>query len=46
MPKCDFNKVFLKLYGNCTSAWVFYKFSAYFQNTSEELLLSGTGIFL
>ena len=34
MPKCDFNKVALQLYWNCTLAWVFScKFSAYFQNT-------------
>ena len=34
MPKCDFNKVGLQLYGNHTSAWVFScKFAAYFQNT-------------
>ena len=34
MPKCDFNKVALQLYWNCTSAWVFScKSAAYFQNT-------------
>ena len=34
MPKCNFNKVVLELYWNCTSAWVFScKFAAYFQNT-------------
>ena len=45
MAKCDFNKVALQLYWNCTSAWVFScKFAAFFQNTfykntSEWLLL-------
>ena len=34
MPKCDFNKVTLQLYWNCTSAWVIScKLAAYFQNT-------------
>ena len=34
MPKCDFNKVALKLYWNRASAWAFScKFAAYFQNT-------------
>ena len=34
MPKCDFNKIALQFYWNCTSAWVFYcKFAVYFQNT-------------
>ena len=33
MPKCDFNKNAKQLYGNRTSAWVFRKFAAYFQNT-------------
>ena len=34
MPKCDFNKVALKLYWNRTSTWVFsYKNVAYFQST-------------
>ena len=33
MPKCNFNKVALQLYWNCTSAWLFsYKFPAYFKN--------------
>ena len=40
MPKCDFNKVAKQLYSNRTLAWVFScKFAAYFQNTSEGLLL-------
>ena len=31
MPNCDFNKVALQLYWNCTSAWMFScKFAAYF----------------
>ena len=35
MLKYDFNKVFLELYGNHTSAWVFpCKFDAYFQNST------------
>ena len=34
IPKCDFNKVALQLYWNCTSPWVFScKFATYFQNT-------------
>ena len=34
IPKCDFNKVSMQLYWNCSSAWVFpCKFAAYFQNT-------------
>ena len=37
MPKCDFNKVALRLYWNRTSAWVFScKFAAYFQNIFSE----------
>ena len=37
MPKCDFNKVALQLYWNCTSAWVFScKYAAYFQNTFSQ----------
>ena len=45
MPECDFSKVALQLYWNCTSVWVFSsKFAAYFQNifsknTSGRLLL-------
>ena len=40
MSKCDFNKVALQLYLNHTLAYVFSnKFAAYFQNTSEWLLL-------
>ena len=32
MPRCNFNKVALPLYCNCTSAWVLScKFTAYFQ---------------
>ena len=33
MLKCDFNKVAKLLYCNHTTAWVFYKFAAYFQIT-------------
>ena len=33
MPKCDFNKVSLQLYWNCSSARVFSCSAAYFQNT-------------
>ena len=34
MPKCNFNKVALQLYGNLTLVWMFScKFAAYFQNT-------------
>ena len=34
MPKCNFNKVAMQLYGNLTLAWMFScKFAAYFQNT-------------
>ena len=34
MPKCDFSKVALQLYGNRTLAWVLScKFAAYFQDT-------------
>ena len=37
MPKCNFNKVALQLYWNCTSAWVFScKFAAYFPNTFSK----------
>ena len=37
MPKCDFNKVALQLYWNCTLAWVFScKFAAYFQTIFSE----------
>ena len=40
MPKCDFNKVAkqlaLQLYSNHTSACVFSKFTAYFQNASSK----------
>ena len=48
MPKCDFNKVALQLYGNLTSAWVFScKSAAYFQNKffQENLgtIISGIG---
>ena len=32
MPKCDFNKIAKQLYRNHTSARVFCKFAAYFQN--------------
>ena len=34
MPKCNFNKVFLRLYSNQNSAWVVSsKLAASFQNT-------------
>ena len=37
MPKCNFSKVAMQLYWNCTSAWVFSrKFAAYFQNTFSQ----------
>ena len=37
MPKCDFNKVALQLYGNRTLAWVFScEFPTYFQNTFSQ----------
>ena len=37
MSKCDFNKVALQLYWNCTSTWVFScKFAAYFQDTFSQ----------
>ena len=40
LSKCNFNKVAFQLYWNRTLAWVFSrKFAAYFQNTSEWLLL-------
>ena len=40
MPKGNFNKVALQLYWNRTSTWVSScKFAAYFENTSERLLL-------
>ena len=40
LSKCNFNKVAFQLYWNRTLAWVFSrKIAAYFQNTSEWLLL-------
>ena len=37
MPRCDFNKVALQLYGNYTSAWLLScKFALYFQNSFSE----------
>ena len=48
MPKCDFNKVALQFYWNCTSAWVFScKFAAYFQNTfPQEHLWTAASVLL
>ena len=37
IPKCDFNKVALQLYWNCTLTCVFCcKFATYFQNTFSK----------
>ena len=42
MPKCDFNKLSLRLYWNHTSAWVFScKSVAYLQNTFSWTPLEG-----
>ena len=35
-PKCDFDKFAKKLYWKHTSAWVFCKFAAYYQNTFSQ----------
>ena len=35
-PKCDFDKFAKKLYWKRTSAWVFCKFAAYYQNTFSQ----------
>ena len=36
MPKCDFNSIAKQLSYNHTSVWVFYNFTANFQNTFLE----------